>query len=121
MVGDHELERTEIEALLETRARAGGGGTTPRSSTPSPTGSSGAVDQPGRPGPLGAPLRRPVARLGRKRQTALGIVSTVMGIPITAITLAVPPDGDTKLASLVVAWAGIVGVNIAHARQSRRR
>jgi hypothetical protein len=50
-----------------------------------------------------------------KRQTALGIVSVVAGIPISAITLAIPHDGD--FLTLVVAWVGIVGVNVAHARR----
>ena len=52
-----------------------------------------------------------------KRQTALGIVSVVAGIPISAITLAVPNTDDGGFLSLVVAWAGIVGVNVAHARR----
>ena len=52
-----------------------------------------------------------------KRQLALGIVSVVAGIPVTAITLAV---GDADLPGMVIAWAGIVGVNLAHSRQSRQ-
>ena len=38
-----------------------------------------------------------------KRQLALGIVSLVAGIPISAITLEVPDGGDTSLMSLIVA------------------
>lgn len=51
-----------------------------------------------------------------KRQTALGIVSVVAGIPIT-----LPLGLTDNLVPLLVAWAGLVGVNIAHAWQSQRR
>jgi hypothetical protein len=44
----------------------------------------------------------------------LAIVSLGTGIPITAI--AADAGG---VAGIVVAWAGIVGVNFAHARQRR--
>ena len=44
----------------------------------------------------------------------LGVVSLGTGIPITAIA-----SGE-GLAGLVVAWAGIVGVNAAHALGRRR-
>jgi hypothetical protein len=53
-----------------------------------------------------------------KRQTALGIVSVVGGIPISAISLAIELGG---LGALLVSWAGLVGINGAHAVQSRRR
>ncbi len=54
------------------------------------------------------------------RQVALGIVSVVAGIPITAISLAVPEQGELSLLSLVVTWGGIGMVNLAHAWQSRQ-
>jgi hypothetical protein len=54
------------------------------------------------------------------RQLALGIVSVVAGIPITAITLAIPEEAELSLFSLLVAWGGIGAVNVAHAWQSRR-
>ena len=54
------------------------------------------------------------------RQTALGIGSVVAGIPITAIAANSVPDADS-FSAVVVAWLGIVGVNVAHAWQSRRR
>lgn len=54
------------------------------------------------------------------RQLALGIVSLVAGIPLSAIGLAVPEDTATSLISLLVTWGGIAGVNAAHAWQSRR-
>lgn len=56
-----------------------------------------------------------------KRQLALGIVSIVGGIPITAINLAVPEDAPTSLVGLVVSWGGIAAVNVAHALAGRRR
>jgi len=48
---------------------------------------------------------------------ALGIVSLGTGIPITAIAGSVAEPG---LAGIIAAWAGIVGVNVAHALQGRR-
>ena len=44
----------------------------------------------------------------------------VAGIPITAITLAVPEEAELSLFSLLVAWGGIGAVNVAHAWSSRR-
>jgi hypothetical protein len=55
------------------------------------------------------------------RQLALGIVSVVAGIPITAISLAVPDQGELSLLSLIVTWGGLATVNVAHAWQSRPR
>jgi hypothetical protein len=118
-VADEEIERTEVEALLETRRDLG------------PSYDAALVDS------FADRIERAVEkrlaeevtarhfadRAGEsagKRQTALGIVSVVTGIPTTAIALAVP-EGATSLASLVVVWGGIVGVNVAHALQSRRR
>ena len=54
--------------------------------------------------------RRDDERGDRQRQLALGIVSLVAGIPITAISTAM-----VDLPGLVVSWLGIVGVNAAHA------
>jgi hypothetical protein len=111
-----DIERSESEAVLETRRELG------------PQYDAALVDsfadrieravearvaadlaqrQSGRQADAGA----------GKRQTALGIVSLVAGIPVSAITLAVPNTDEGSLLSLVVAWAGIVGVNIAHARR----
>ncbi len=52
-----------------------------------------------------------------KRQTALGIVSVVGGIPISAMTLAI---GEGSVAAFLIGWAGLVGSNWAHAAQARR-
>jgi hypothetical protein len=54
----------------------------------------------------------------RVRQFVLGIVSVVMGVPITAISGEVAEPG---LLGVGVAWAGLVGVNVAHAWSNRRR
>jgi hypothetical protein len=55
---------------------------------------------------------------GRKRQTALAIVSLVMGIPITGITAS---EVDPAIVGVAISWAGIVGVNWVHARVLRKR
>jgi hypothetical protein len=47
---------------------------------------------------------------------ALPVASIAMGIPITAIA-----GGTAGISGIVVAWAGIVGVNLAHALSGRRR
>jgi hypothetical protein len=59
---------------------------------------------------------RPAARSesGAGSSIALSIASLVTGIPITAI--AAEAGG---VIGIIVAWAGIVGVNLAHARQRR--
>ena len=54
----------------------------------------------------------------RRHQFVLGIISLGTGIPITAIS------GDVvepSLLGVMVAWAGIVSVNVAHALAGRRR
>ncbi|HEU4812116.1 MAG TPA: hypothetical protein VFT00_08225 [Nocardioides sp.] len=112
-MGEDELERSEIEAVLETRRELG------------PSYDAALVDS------FAERIERAVEKrtaevvssrdLGRihtdgagKRQLALGIVSTVAAVPIS-ITLGV---SDQPLA-LIVSWAGIVGVNVAHALQGR--
>ena len=57
-------------------------------------------------------------RSGRARQTALAIVSVVMGIPITGIAAT---QVDPSVVGVAVSWAGIVGVNWVHARALRKR
>jgi hypothetical protein len=51
-----------------------------------------------------------------KNSLALAIVSLGCGIPISGIAA-----GIADLPGLIVAWGGIVGVNIAHAWATRRR
>ena len=57
-------------------------------------------------------------RSGRARQTALAIVSVIMGIPITGIAAT---QVDPSVVGVAVSWAGIVGVNWVHARAIRGR
>lgn len=52
----------------------------------------------------------------RTQRFVLGIVSVGAGIPITAISSSI-----ADLSGLMVAWAGIVGVNAVHALASRPR
>lgn len=116
-MGEEELERSEVEALLETRRELG--------ATYDAALVDSFADRIER-----AVERRYGAEVGARaaadrvrdsagrRQTALGISSVAMGIPISAIALGTG-DGLTGFASLVVAWAGIVGVNVAHAVQGR--
>ena len=114
---DEELDRSEVEAVLETRRELGS------------TYDAALVDS------FGDRIERAVdARVASvrssapvhvnreahaKRQLGLGVVSVVAGIPIAAITLAVPENGELSLFSLVVSWGGIVAVNVAHAWQGR--
>ncbi len=53
---------------------------------------------------------------GSGNQLALGIVSLGTGIPITAIA-----GGTASLPGILIAWAGIVSVNVAAAWQQRQR
>ncbi|HSU02816.1 MAG TPA: hypothetical protein VLK03_09725 [Nocardioides sp.] len=57
---------------------------------------------------------------GRIRQFALGVISLGVGVPVTIVPM-VATDGG--LPAVVVAWLGIVGVNVAHASavNGRRR
>jgi hypothetical protein len=117
-VADEEsLDRSEIEAVLETRRELG------------PTYDAALVDSFA--DRIEAAVAARVAdqvvsrqRLDKARasagprQLALGIVSAGAGIPITAISLAVG-GGLTGLAAMVVGWAGLVGINVAHEAQSR--
>ncbi len=54
----------------------------------------------------------------RTQRFVLGIVSLGAGIPITAISGSVVEPG---IVGVLVAWAGIVGVNVAAAVGGRRR
>jgi hypothetical protein len=53
----------------------------------------------------------------RTQRFVLGIVSLGAGIPITAISSSVEPG----LLGVAIAWAGIVGVNVAAGLGARRR
>ena len=62
-----------------------------------------------------AEVKRHESPPGSGHQLAVAIVSLGTGIPITAIA-----SGE-GLPGLVVAWCGIVGVNMAHALSRRHR
>jgi hypothetical protein len=57
------------------------------------------------------------ADAGRDGSPALGFVSVIMGIPITAIVLGNTGGGADGIVGLVVAWAGLAAVNLAYARR----
>jgi hypothetical protein len=57
-------------------------------------------------------------RMRRNQRFALGIVSLGTGVPITAIAAVNVHPG---LLGVLVAWAGIVGVNVAAAWNGQRR
>ena len=57
-------------------------------------------------------------KTSRRQRFVLGIISLGVGIPITAISGEVVEPG---LLGVIVSWAGIVGVNVAAAINSRRR
>lgn len=116
MPGDDEVGREDVEALLEVRRELG------------PSYDAALVDS------FADRIERVVAERvdaqvarrdaaqrsaaqGGGRQLALGVVSLVAAIPIS-IVLGQVDDG---LVALVVAWIGIVLVNMAHALQSRPR
>ena len=115
MEGEEDLERTELEAVLETRRELG------------PTYDKALVDSFADriEAAVAARAAHDLDRRGRSdrdraaagpRQLALGIVTSVAGIPVTAISLGAESGG---LAAMVVGWGGLVGINAAHALQSR--
>ena len=118
-MAEDELERSEIEAVLETRRELG--------STYDAALVEGFAERIERTVEHRSAevwsredwRRRQEAAAG-KRQLALGIVSLGAGIPISAIALAVP-EGLFSLISLAIAWGGISCVNLAHAIQGRPR
>ena len=95
--GGEQIGREDAEALLEVRRELG------------PSYDEALVDS------FAERIERAVAGAGG-RQLALGIVSMVAAIPISVVL------GVTgNYAALLVAWVGIVLVNMAHALQGRPR
>ncbi len=119
-MAEEELERTEIEALLETRRELG-----LRYDAELVDGFADriqrAVEARHSQDEGDIAWERRSQESAGQRQLALGIVSVVVGIPTSAITLAVPEGSASGFGPLCVAWAGIVAVNFAHAFQGRRR
>jgi hypothetical protein len=115
MPGNDDVSRQDVEALLEARRELG------------PSYDAALVDSfaerveraveervdavvADRRGDRGQEKERDV------RQFVLGIVSLGTGIPITAISAS-----TADVPGLIVAWTGIVGVNVAYALRDRRR
>lgn len=75
------------------------------------------------PGPAQAPAPPVKGRRQSGSATALGVVSIVLGIPLTAIVAYSP----AHLIGLIVIWVAIAAINVAHAvrpsewRQDDRR
>ena len=118
-MAEDELERSEIQAVLETRRELGTSydaalvdGFAERIER--------AVEERSVEVRSRADWTRQQEAAAGKRQLALGIVSLGAGIPISAIALAVP-EGLSSLVSLAIAWGGISAVNLAHAIQGRQR
>ena len=59
-----------------------------------------------------------VEKATRTHRFVLGIISLGVGVPITGISATVVEPG---LVGMVVAWAGIIGVNVAAAIGQRKR
>ena len=119
MTPGDELERSEVEAVLETRRELG-----LRYDRELVDGFADRIqaEVERRVGDEVATRQRAQAAHASAgpRQLALGIVSLAAGIPITAITLAVPENAELSAISLFLAWAGIGTVNVAHALQARQ-
>ena len=115
-MAEDELERSELEAVLETRRELGPQYDAALVSSFADRIERAVATRVDEELTSGGRTQRAHESAG-KRQLALGIVTGVMGVPITAISLAV---GDAALPQLLVSWAGLVGINWAHAVQSRR-
>jgi hypothetical protein len=114
-----EVERTEVEAVLETRRELGASYDQALVDSFAERIEAAVVARVAQERSLQGREVRAREAAG-PRQLALGIVSTALGVPVTAISLAVPEGDVTGLAAMVVGWAGLVGINVAHAVQSRR-
>lgn len=117
--GDGSIERTEVEAVLETRRELG------------QSYDAALVDSFADRVEAAVAARVAAETVQRQhgdrdrasagpRQLALGIVSTVAGIPVTAVSLALTND-PAGLVAMVIGWGGLVGINAAHAVQARGR
>ena len=118
MAEEEPLDKGELEAVLETRRELG-------SSYDAALADSFAdrIEATVAARVAGEVAAREHADAARSaagpRQLALGIVSSVMGVGATAITLALT-EGIAEPVTMVIAWGGLVGINAAHAVQTRR-
>ena len=114
-MGDDELERSELEAVLETRRELGASYDAALVDSFAER-IERAVEKRTAEVATSRDLRRRRDDGAGQRQLALGIVSLVAAVPIS-----VPLGLTDHLPALLVSWAGIVGVNMAHSLQGRGR
>ena len=114
-MGDDELERSELEAVLETRRELGASYDAALVDSFAER-IERAVEKRTAEVATSRDLRRRHADGAGQRQLALGIVSLVAAVPIS-----IPLGLTDHLPALLVSWAGIVGVNLAHSLQGRGR
>ena len=111
----HEIAGQDIEALMATRSELG-----PAYDAALVDSFAERIERAVAERADGEVARREasasVGAAGDVRQMYLGMVSLGTGIPISAIVA-----NAADLPGLVVAWAGIVGVNVAYAWRGRRR
>lgn len=122
MAEEEELDRSELEAVLETRRELGA--SYDAALVDSFADRIEAAVAARVADEVASGQRRDAARTSAgPRQLALGIVSAVMGVPVSAITLAIAGGEDgagaSGLIALLIGWGGLVGINVAHAAQSR--
>jgi hypothetical protein len=111
-MGD-DLERSELEAVLETRRELGASYDAALVDSFADR-IERATERRAAEAVASRDLHRIHGDAAGKRQLALGIVSVVAAVPIS-----IPLGVTDHLPALLVAWAGIVGVNVAHALQGR--
>jgi len=56
----------------------------------------------------------PMRHVHERRPMALAIVSMSLGIPLSAIALAIPSSSTSGLTALVVIWIAITAINLAY-------
>ena len=113
--GEEQVGREDVEALLEVRRELG-----PSYDAALVDSFADRIEKAVAERVDAQATQRETARAavagGGARQLALGIVSMVAAIPVSIVL------GVTgHFAALLVAWVGIVLVNLAHALQSRPR
>ena len=114
MADPGEVERSEVEAVLEVRRELG------PSYEPVLVDSFAekverAIESRVAAQMTSARGERSFEAQRHKQQFVLGIISLGTGIPITAVA-----GAFADVSGIMVAWAGIAAVNVAHALQGRR-
>jgi hypothetical protein len=119
MADSSDETRREVEAALATRAELG-----PEYEEPIAAGLADRVEQlvalrmaETRRDSSVSKRQLEADRVSGRQGFVLAMVSVGAGIPITAIA---GTQADPGIVGIAVAWAGLVGVNLAHAWSSRR-